>query len=76
MNIQDRLNRVAGTSHIVYVNDMSVHVVHSIDLSGDLIFVTATDGMVFQDTDVFTLEEASNMERQVLKLYKDKGIKY
>jgi len=55
---------------------MTVHRVAGINSLKDEIYVQAADGMVFRDVDVFTLEEAANMERGMLKLYKEFGIKY
>ena len=76
MTFQDRIRRVSLTSHVVYTDDMTVHRVAGINSLKDEIYVQAADGMVFRDVDVFTLEEAANMERVMLKLYKEFGIKY
>jgi hypothetical protein len=76
MKFQARLNRVAETTHIVYSDDMTVHRVVAVNSVGDEIYVQAADGMIFRDIDVFTLEEAANMERKMLNICRINSIKY
>jgi len=76
ISFEKRLQRVSLTSHIVYSSDMTVHKVAAINTFLDEIYVQVTDGMVFRDIDVFTLEEAANMERKMLNICRTNGIKY
>lgn len=76
ISFEKRLQRVSLTSHIVYSDDMTVHKVDSINTIEDEIYVQAADGMVFRDIDVFTLEEAANMERKMLNICRINGIRY
>ena len=76
MDFDDRCNRILTTSHVVYSNDFSIHIVDGIETHQDDIFVKCKDGMMFKDLDVFTLEEAGEMEQEIINICKLKGINY
>lgn len=76
MNILQRCDRVANTTHIVYSDDSTIHTVDGINVIEDEVYVSCKDGMMFRDTDVFTLEEAANVERRMINICKLNGIKY
>ena len=69
--MDDLVNRIINSDKIVYLEDMTVHSVNSVETVGtDLLFVNTGSGLLFQDTDVMTLEEACDAERFVNKIKK------
>ena len=71
LSIDERVNRIINSDKIVYLEDMTVHSVNSVETVGtDLLFVNTGSGLLFQDTDVMTLEEACDAERFVNKIKK------
>ena len=61
-----RVNRIISSDKIVYLEDMTVHSVNSVETVGeDLLFVNTGSGLLFQDTDVMTLDEACDAERNI-----------
>jgi len=71
LSMDDRVNRIINSDKIVYLEDMTVHSVNSVETVGtDLLFVNTGSGLLFQDTDVMTLEEACDAERFVNKIKK------
>ena len=69
--MDERVNRIINSDKIVYLEDMTVHSVNSVETVGtDLLFVNTGSGLLFQDTDVMTLEEACDAERFVNKIKK------
>lgn len=71
ISIQERINRLQGENKIVYLEDMTIHELASVTHLGDHVLVTTGGGLMFQDTDVFTLDEICEAERAVNKLKKD-----
>ena len=71
LSMDYRVNRIINSDKIVYLEDMTVHSVNSVETVGkDLLFVNTGSGLLFQDTDVMTLEEACDAERFVNKIKK------
>ena len=71
LSMDDRVNMIINSDKIVYLEDMTVHSVNSVETVGkDLLFVNTGSGLLFQDTDVMTLEEACDAERFVNKIKK------
>lgn len=69
MQFDDRVFRIADTTHVVRLEDMSVYRVKDIiPLGDDVIFVETESGLYFQDLDVYTLEEAAKMERAMTEI--------
>ena len=63
ISIEERIERIASTTHVVRVEDMSVYRVNEVmKLDDNVIFVECGDGLWFQDLDVFTLEEMATAE--------------
>jgi len=50
--------------------------VDGVNVIDDEVYVSCKDGMMFLDTDVFTLEEAANVERRMINITKLNDIKY
>ena len=63
ISFEERIDRISETTHIVYIEDMTVHQVSSVEQLGKVVFVNTGTGLLFQDLDVFTLEEACDAER-------------
>lgn len=76
LTFSQRCERILSTSHVVYCDGYTVHLVDGIETHQDEVFVKCKDGMMFRDLDVFTLEEAANMEKQIINLCKKTGINY
>ena len=57
LNLQQRWNRVNDTTHIIYYDDMSIHKVDYIQSLKDCVLVHTEGSLIYQDTDVFTLDE-------------------
>lgn len=70
LSFKERICRIQNTSKIVYIEDMTIHSVHSVERIGKTIFVNTGSNLLFQDTDVFTLEEACDAERFINKIKK------
>jgi|TARA_B110001450_G_scaffold189965_1_gene178146 hypothetical protein len=71
MDMHDRIMRVLDTTHVVRIEDSTVYkVLDIVPLGDDVLFVETVSGLLFQDLDVFTLEEAANMERQFSEVRK------
>ena len=69
ISIEERKERIEGTTHIVRMEDSSIYRVSSVDHIGDgVIFVGTESDLFFQDLDVMTLEEAAAAERFIEKI--------
>jgi len=68
MNAQQRMDRILTTSKIIYLEDMTIHEVAKAEIIGDIIFVDTGTGLLFQDLDVLTLDEACDAERFINKI--------
>ena len=69
ISIEERIERIASTTHVVRVDDMTVYRVNEVmKLDDDAIFVECGDGLWFQDLDVFTLEEMATAETHLQKI--------
>ena len=74
ISIEERIERISSTTHVVRPDDMTVYRLHDIKrIENGLIFVEVEDGLWFQDLDVMTLEECATAE-QCLQWIKDKII--
>lgn len=70
LSFEERINRIQDTSRIVYIEDMTIHEIQSVEKIGSIVFVNTCNGMMFQDLDIFTLEEACDAERFLNKIKK------
>jgi len=69
LSIEDRLDRIRSTTHVVRVDDMAVYRVKNYKIiDRNIIFVETETDLWFQDLDVMTLEECSRAERAVQKI--------
>lgn len=71
MTLNERVLRIENTSHIVRVEDSTVYRVSGVEvLDRETVFVNTESGLLFQDLDVFTLEEAAHVERLIQRMKK------
>ena len=68
---QERINRLVNAQKVVYIQDSTVHEVHSIEEIGGVIFINTGRNLFLQDTEVMTLEEMANATREI-NFLKDK----
>jgi len=76
LSFEKRLDRISEATHIVWLGDLSIHIVDAINTHCNDIFISTQNGLTFMDTDVMTIHEAANCERNMLKLYEQIGIEY
>jgi len=77
LDMHDRIMRILDATHIVRIEDSAIYKVSDVIPLGDnLLFVETEGGLCFQDMDVMTLSEATNMEKQMSIIKEDlaKGI--
>ena len=70
MDIDERFYRIDAAPYIVFPDDKSIHVVESIEIIGDTILIETDTGWLFNDTDVFTVEEMVHVEQCIENLLK------
>jgi len=75
ISFQERKLRILNASHVILVGDYTVYRVDSVEQIDNIVFVNTDGGLLFQDLDVFTLEEACNAERIFLNIKKELDIK-
>jgi hypothetical protein len=75
ISFEQRIARIQDQSKIVYLEDMTIHNVEAVSQIGNHVFVTTSGGMMFQDVDVFTLDEIYVAETAINKLKKEYKIK-
>jgi len=69
--MKERVDRIMNSKKIIYLSDMTIHEVQSVEHVGQhLLFVEVGGGLLFQDTDVMTLDEACDAERFINKIKK------
>ena len=69
LSYEDRVYRMADTTHIIRLEDSAVYRIRDIiPLGDDVIFVETESGLFFLDLDVYTLEEAARMERAMAEI--------
>ena len=68
ISFEERIKRIQNQSKIVYLEDMTIHEVASVNQIGNYVIVTTAAGLSFQDVDIFTLDEICDAERAVNKL--------
>ena len=71
MNIQDRVNRIESTSHLIFLDNNTIHAIDNIEIHDDSIFIKTSSGLLFLDIDVFTLQEAHHMELKIQELLEE-----
>jgi len=67
LSFQERKDRIFNTSHIVVIEDSTVHLVYAVEQVGSIVYVDV-GGVLFQDTEIMTLKEAAGAERFLNKV--------
>ena len=71
---EERKKRILNTSHIIWLEDSSVYRMAYVEVIDNLIFVGTENGLLFQDTDVLTLEEACHAEKIIINIKQELNI--
>ena len=71
MNIDARVERILSTSHLVFLDDSSIHKIDDFEIYDQNIFIETDTGFLFQDLDVLTLEEAYDVEVKIKALLEE-----
>ena len=70
MSIEERYYRIDSAPYVVFPDDKTIHTVESIEVIGDTILIEANTGWLFNDMDVFTVEEMVDIENKLEDLLK------
>jgi len=63
MTLTDRINRMLNASRVVHIENRTVHHVHMVEAIGDnLVYVNTGGDILYQDTELMTLDEACEAE--------------
>ncbi len=65
---EERKQRILDTSHIIWLEDFSVYQMAYVEIIDNIVFVGTEGGLLFQDMDVLTLEEACRAERLIINI--------
>lgn len=70
ISIEDRYYRIDAAPYVVFPDDKTIHTVESIEVIGDTILIETNTGWLFNDMDVFTVEEMVDVEHKIEELLK------
>jgi hypothetical protein len=70
MSIEERYYRIDSAPYVVFPDDKTIHTVESIEVIGDTILIETNTGWLFNDMDVFTVEEMVDIENKLEDLLK------
>jgi len=70
MTIEERYNRIDSAPYVIFQDDKTVHTVESIEIFEDMVIVETNTGWLFNDMDLFTLEEMVDIEEKIKDLLK------
>ena len=70
MSIEERYYRIDSAPYVVFPDDKTLHTVESIEVIGDTILIETNTGWLFNDMDVFTVEEMVDIENKLEDLLK------
>ena len=74
LNLQQRYDRVNNSTPLIYIGDFSVHTVRSIQSLRDCVLVHTEGNLTYMDTDLFTLSELYQAEKEVECLCTELGL--
>jgi len=66
---QERTDRILNTSHVILIDSSTVYRVDGLHWVGPVLFVNF-EGIFYQDTELMTLEEASECEMTLYQAQK------
>jgi hypothetical protein len=70
MTIEERYDRIDSAPYVIFQDDKTVHTVESIEIVEDIIIVETNTGWLFNDMDLFTLDEMVDIEEKIKELLK------
>ena len=70
MTIEERYDRIDSTQYIVFPDDKTIHTVERIEVFSNTILVETDTGWLFNDMDVFTIDEMVDVENKLEELLK------
>jgi len=70
MNLEERYNRIGNTTHVVFPDDKTIHVIEDIKHIDDMLLIETSSGLLFNDMDVFTVHEMVDVENKIKELLK------
>lgn len=66
---QDRIDRILNTSKVIHIENRTIHQVSNVEaMDKDLVFVNVGNDVLYLDTELMTLEEACDFERELNKM--------
>jgi hypothetical protein len=74
MSTKQRIDRINKTSHVVWLEDSSIHLVAEHMIMDNKVWAVTKGGLVFLDEDVLTLEEACDIENKIETIKREVGI--
>lgn len=74
MSTRQRIQRINKTSHVIWLDDSSIHLVAEHMIMDNKVWVVTKSGLVFLDEDVLTLEEACDIENKIETIKREVGI--
>ena len=70
MTIEERYDRIDSAPYVVFPDDKTIHMVESIEVFENVILIETNTGWLFNDFDVFTVEEMVDIENKLEDLLK------
>lgn len=70
MTIEERYYRIDSAPYIVFPDDRTIHTVENIEVFSNTILVETDAGWLFNDMDVFTIDEMVDVENKLEELLK------
>jgi hypothetical protein len=66
LTLTERINRMLNAGKVVHMENRTVHEVHLVEaLTEDIVFVNVGGNLLYQDTELMTLDEACDAERNL-----------
>lgn len=70
MTIEERYYRIDSAPYIVFPDDRTIHTVENIEVFLNTILIETDTGWLFNDMDVFTIDEMVDVENKLEELLK------
>jgi hypothetical protein len=66
LTLTERIDRMLNAGKVVHMENRTVHEVHLVEaLTEDIVFVNVGGDLLYQDTELMTLDETCNAERNL-----------
>ena len=70
MTIEERYDRIDSTPYVVFPDNKTIHTIENIEVFENTILVETDTGWLFNDMDVFTVDEMVDVENKLEELLK------